>query len=580
MSFVLSPFTAMLVLAGAPPSSGEPAPLARSDTASVARPLRAREADPFAAPAPATTSTTSDRVPAEPRILGALSTSTTSTTSGPGRRAPDAAVDLAFVKGDFANAGSIRLVPKRSFIGIRLGIFIQDEPQGGGPDLPAGTTLFATIAPKVDLQLLERKLRIGVEVPLNFQIYNVQDAADAKSGGSGFNHLFRLRQRDWADARDFMKVLRYVTYGAKEDNLYLNLGQLYATTIGHGQIMRRYASNVDLNAFRVGGEVDAYGDYGGFELSLADVTRGNLFAVLGFVKPLAPFTEDAMARSLSIGLTWATDQKAPAMLERFPPIAPSRVGAVRAVNEPNMRCGDTGAEPLGSPCAITGSVNVFGIDSEIKLVKTKSIDLKTYVDFSLLDHAGNGITLGALGRFNFHAGSAVHLLRTRLELRSYDSNFQPSYFDVLYEFQKFTYVTNQSSTTLPTKLAYISGRNGPRRVGVYVEASYALVDWFIAAIAFETETEGQDQHLMLHVEIPLRWFDLFATYQQRALSKLFTFDVNDVFYAGARLKLLPFLFVNSRIQKIVAWDASLFNSLGGYASKFNYLADVEIGAEF
>ena len=81
-------------------------------------------------------------------------------------------------------------------------------------------------------------------------------------------------------------------------------------------------------------------------------------------------------------------------------------------------------------------------------------------------------------------------------------------------------------------------------------------------------------------ELPLRFLDIFVTYQQRDLDKLFTFDINDVLFAGARLQLLPFLFVNGRIQKNFLWDASKFQGLGGYKEQLRYQVDVEFGFEF
>ena len=68
----------------------------------------------------------------------ASQTETTDTATVTIIPAPAAATSTAgdFVKGEIANAGSIRLVPLKSFIGLRLGALIQD------------LTLYTTIAPK------------------------------------------------------------------------------------------------------------------------------------------------------------------------------------------------------------------------------------------------------------------------------------------------------------------------------------------------------------------------------------------------------------------------------------------------
>lgn len=482
------------------------------------------------------------------------STATTTETSTP-------AATAEFIKGEFAHAGVIRLVPNRSFIGARVGALIQDDK------------IYLSVAPKADLRFLEGRLTLGLEVPLNLEMYSLQSAADSGSGGGGFDNAGKIREGDYDEARDFVKFLRYLTYGKKEDNLYVNVGQLYAATLGHGQAMRRYAGNVDINQTRVGLEVDAYGDYGGFEFFLADVTRGNVFGALGFVKPLSFFTDNPMAKSFSVGVSWTTDQKAPYELVRQDAVGTATTGAVVSADD---------GSPLNPPLTKTRAVNILGVDAELKVLKTESIDLKTYADFSMLQGSGSGITVGVLGRFNFRVGKTVHLLRTRLELRTYDSNFVPSYFDSLYEFQKYQFTPDLDAfdATYTTKLEFIRDRVGPRRYGVYAEATYSIPDWFVVAAVFETESEGQDQHLMLHAEIPWSWLQLFVTYHQRNLSTPFTLDQNDLIYAGGRLKILPILFVNGRVQKTFAWDPAAFDNIGAYGDDLNFQVDVEFGWQF
>lgn len=471
-----------------------------------------------------------------------------------------AAPTVEFVKGEFAHAGVIRVVPENSFIGVRVGALFQEE------------TVYMAIAPKADLRFLDGDLRLGLEVPINLEFYSLQDAADAGEGGGGFDNAGRIREGDYDEARDFVKFLRYLTYGKKEDNLFVNVGQLYSATLGHGQVMRRYAGNVDINQTRVGIELDAYNDYGGFEFFLADVTRGDLFGALGFIKPLSPFTTNAMARSFSLGVSWATDQKAPYQLQRGDPVGAAALGPVLTTGEESLL-----------PRTDTRAVNIIGVDAEVKVFKNKAVDLKTYADFSMLQGSGSGVAVGVLGRFNFRAGKTVHLLRTRLELRTYDADFLPSYFDSLYEFQKYQFTPDRDdldSPNFPTKLAYIRNRTGPRRYGLYAEATYALPGWLVLAAVFETETEGEDQHLMLHAEVPFSWLQLFATYHQRNFDRPFTFDSNDVLYAGGRMMILPILFVNGQVQKSFAWSPSAFDDLGAYDERLNFQVDAEFGWQF
>lgn len=465
-----------------------------------------------------------------------------------------------FIKGELAHAGVIRIVPTRSFIGFRMGARIQTD------------AVYLSVAPKADLRLMDGRLHLGLEIPLNIEMYNITAAADGGGTSDGFENAGKkLRAGDYDEGRDFVKFLRYLTYGKKEDNLFINIGQLHAATLGHGQAMRRYAGNVDINQTRVGLEVDAYGDYGGFEFFLADVTRGNVFGALGFIKPLSLFSNNPMAKSLSLGVSWATDQTAPYNLQRMPAIGAATVGPILT----------TGTDTL-LPLTDTRALNILGVDAELKVFRNSAVDLKTYVDASMMHGSGSGFTMGLLGRFNFGSGSNVHLLRTRLELRSYDADFLPSYFDSLYEFQKYQFTPNLDGfgADFSTKLKRIRNRTGPRRFGVYAEATYSIPDWLVLAAVFETESEGEDQHLMLHAEIPWSWIQLFATYHQRNLNTAFTLQQNDLLYAGGRMKILPILFVNGRVQKTFAWDPSAFDDLGAYGDELIVQVDAEFGFQF
>jgi hypothetical protein len=471
--------------------------------------------------------------------------------------AAEKAAEEIFVKGELAHAGSLRIVPDWSFVGVRLGALLQE------------TTFFAQVAPKLDLQLMDGLLTVGLDAPLNLEVYALEGAADDDPTTGGFAAAGRLRKRDWDEARDFVKILRYLTYGRKEDNLFLSVGQVFANTLGHGQSMRRYQANLDVDQSRIGLELDAYGDLGGFEFMLADVTRGNLFAVLGFVKPLAPFLDGVTARSLSLGVHFASDRQAPAQLRRGAAIGAAPIGPVLT-------------DAVGAPLADREVVSILGVDAELKLLKTRGVDLKTYVDFSHLKGAGSGVALGLLGRFNLRVGRTLHLFRTRIEGRRYDANFVPSYFDTLYEYQKFQFELDPGTTTadFSTKLAHVRGRTGAPRLGAYLEAAYALPGWITLAAAYETDSERQDRHLMLHVEVPLQALSLFATYHQRNLQRFFTLGPNDLVFAGARLQLLPFFFLNGRVQKSFEWDPALFSGLGGYARSLNYQLDGEVGVAF
>jgi len=127
-----------------------------------------------------------------------------------------------------------------------------------------------------------------------------------------------FRDQDYARFSDYARLLRFFTVGNKEEPLYLGVSQLFATSIGHGSIVRRYFGSADQNATRLGAELDVEAKYGGFEAFLGDVARPSHFlAGSAYLKPLA-FLQNETWSQTSIGVSTAVDFEAPYTLRRDP----------------------------------------------------------------------------------------------------------------------------------------------------------------------------------------------------------------------------------------------------------------------
>ena len=209
-------------------------------------------------------------------------------------------------------------------------------------------------------------------------------------------------------------------------------------------------------------------------------------------------------------------------------------------------------------------VVAVGGDVELKLLDTRNVDWKTYVDFSTL-HSGlttdaatsldtgdlstryvhsGGFTWGHLLRMNF-GEDRQHALRVVLEGRRYDRNYLPSYFDVMYEVQRMQYAlgrTNSASGTAltqqlanGTKLQTILGRSasGPQVNGFYVEASWKVLDKFALAFALEANDTFPDNNFFVHLEVPrYKNFQFLATLHRRSLG-----SVSELFKAKSSDKI-------------------------------------------
>ncbi len=450
-----------------------------------------------------------------------------------------------FVKGELSvYLGSDRLSVKRNRVGVSI---------GGDYFL---NVLYTLVEPQVDLRFLDSKLGIGVGVPLRIEIFS-------------FSNLFRragtIRKEDYDTFHDFGRILKYVNYGKKEDSFYVNIGQRYATSIGHGTIMRRYAPNIDVDYPRVSAEVDYYNDYAGFEAFTNDVLEWSVISAIAFVKPFSFFKpQNLLLKSLSIGVTAAVDR-----------IAPTAI-----LYDPN-----NGSRSLTSDNRIAANnapLGLVGVDAEVKVVKTDQIDVKPYVDYSTILGGGGGFTAGALGRFNF-GKDPINAFRVVVEARYLDSRYQPSYFDTFYEIDRYQARVNgmnafQQYNFLTKRESVLQGLG--TRGGLYAELSWGIPNVIGLTVAFEAVTNSDLKNFVAHFELPwLNFLQIFGSFYKRGFKNVTEFakaDENTVIFAGARLRTLPFLFFNARLYKTFRVN----NDVQRYDNQFGFSVDVELGLEF
>ncbi|MDF1565571.1 MAG: hypothetical protein P1V51_21215 [Deltaproteobacteria bacterium] len=482
-----------------------------------------------------------------------------------------------FIKGELTRVGASQLALARRRFGVLVGYELIEEVQEDG-NVDGGHYLRLT--PSVDLRSKDGKFSAGFGVPLRLLIY----------GPGGFDDAGQIRKKDWDEPSDFAQVIRYLTYGGKEQKFFLQISQLDAATLGHGPILRRYFANADMDSRRVGLAFDTYGRYAGFELHVADLvtpfelalqTESNVGLVTGglvFVKPLAAFGDGVVARSLSIGVTWAGELNAPLQLS-YDPIG-------RVVTEP----GELKPEYVG------GLVDLMGFDLELKVLKTRQADLKPFVDFSFRRDAffagqgGWGGTLGLLGRFNYEGKGEkkrIHALRGVFELRTHAGNYIPAYFDSFYEVEKFAYLQRPDGAgnlQWITKNAALDERDPAEMAyGLYFELSWAPQDLFALGTALELSTAERGNNFYLHLEVPAgRYFQFLVTYHKRGFAdaaSFFDFQADDnTLVAAVRVEVLPILWLNLR-----AYQAFQFNIADPTVKLFEpvrgFQFEVELGWE-
>ena len=494
-----------------------------------------------------------------------------------------------FQKGELSNFGTVAIENPKNSLGIGVGATFIDD------------VCYLVLRPNLDLHW--NNFHLGVGAPVRFEVLSTQNLniIDPNTYGSVTANTGRFRSEDWDQTKvfpytDLLRPLRYLRYGKKEDHLYVDVTRTHAQTIGHWQLMRRYTPNLDVDQDLLMAEVDGYLDFGGVELVAGPLPIPRLVGGLIFIKPLGLFLDDTFSKSLSIGVSYVSDLNAPTSLATGQSVADGRTQFAVHDNPGQERA----FEVEGRGQILGPRVQGAGIDAEIKVFRNDFLDVKVYADYSHLFFPGSaalqteafdagGATLGGLFRLSFGAQPAQkdedlppevllgeaprellaeHAFRLRVEARGFEAQYLPSYFNTLYEADKYQFGMSDRSgharAGLPTKIAALAAQAGePIRGGIYLEGSYQWVPYIAVTAVYEDawaisnagiEGVGLGRNLAVHAEtLGLGWFQLFATYHFRNFANIthaFQFSSeNEVFFSGLRWRILPFLFVNAAVQR-------------------------------
>lgn len=562
-----------------------PPPSAPPDREAPPPPPEMEDATPAAAPAPAAVAMPTPAAP-QPAAAAAAPAETAAPADTPAvATATDAPAQPAkkkserFIEGELANVGAIGLIPWENRVGAVFGIE------------RIGDVYYGAITPNINYstELDDRPLTMSFGVPVRLELNDTRPST--KSDPHGWSHIGRIRPQDWDEVSDFAQFIRGIQYGGKEEHVYLDINAFKASSIGHGTILKRYNPNLNLNTRQVSAQLDAFGDYGGVETYINNVTGPNVLAGLAFVKPLSfiDATNYAM-RSFSIGATVAADIDAP-LRNRLDGSDVDKDG--RRSNEFLIN------QKTFQPRYLSTQVVAYGGDAEVKLVDTREVDWKTYVDYSMLatglptDTAHNlwsnvptrgvqsgGLTWGNLLRLNL-GEHATHALRVRAEVRRYDRNYLPSYFDVMYEIQRVQYaIGSRTANPNGTKLQQILGRNpdGGKVFGLYLEASWKIEEIFAVAVAVETNDTMPDNNFFIHLEVPrYKDFQFLATLHRRSVDTaggLFAFKATnrDILIVKGRYRLMDNIHINAEALTPYGIGPDSF-----FANTLDFNVNAEIG---
>ncbi|MBI5507752.1 MAG: hypothetical protein HY903_03250 [Deltaproteobacteria bacterium] len=466
-----------------------------------------------------------------------------------------------FIKGELIYVGTRRLLSRFDHVGIAAGPYI------------LGNDLFLSVTP--GMAYYGKTVSISLGAPLNLL---------AVEGGSFNFGGMRIRREDWNEVPDYPRVLRFFTIGRKEDNLYFTINSLRPATIGYGTLLNKYQGNIDVDRSMTGMIFDAYNKYGGFQFQANDITTVNrVIGGLVFAKPLSLFTDNILADSLSLGAEYVADFAAPRCVRtrtnkdnaaECVPGSGSRAGFDPYTGQNLDRTFARSNPDTGRFDVTKTKVHAAGASVEMKIYKDeRNADIKLFGtwDKFLNPGGGSGASGGVLARLNLGT-TYINAFRIQAELRSFEDGFLPSYFDSLYEIQKYSYaLTDNPYQVTPTKYQAVFGdaENGfarrelGRRTGYNVEASWGVFKGSRRgkqlALGFGlSDSKGPDDtQFYAHLESPfLGFLQIFGTYMklnEPSPKTLFKGNVltaeNAVVLTGARLEILPILFVNAHYSR-------------------------------
>ncbi len=225
----------------------------------------------------------------------------------------------------------------------------------------------------------------------------------------------KLRTENFNEFSDYLSIIRYVKYGQKGDPLYVRLGALDYATLGFGNIMYLYNNSPSFDTRKVGLEFDAdFNDFG-FESVYGNFGQAGVIGIRGFVRPMhyTQLAEIPVIGNLEIGATIASDLD-------------QNAGVIAGTYNPVTDNFD--------PIIDEGNTTLIGIDLGLPLIRSSIADLDAYFDAAKIIKFGSGAAIGLALNFK---GLGLVNLRARLERRFNGDHYLPSYFNPLYEIERF-----------------------------------------------------------------------------------------------------------------------------------------------
>ena len=334
-----------------------------------------------------------------------------------------------------------------------------------------------------------------------------------------------LRTENFNTTSDYLAIIRYLRWGHKNDPLYIRVGALDMTTLGYGNILYLYNNSPSFDARTIGLEVGVDMDTWGIEAMYGNLASTGVVGGRGYIRPLK-FTaagDIPIIGMLEIGATYTTDLDA-------------KSGYTAGYYDPTLDDFVATSD--------TGSIAIASADVGLPIFQTNVTSLELYFTHTQILDFGSGQAFGALFNFDFTGVS----LKVKLERTINGQQYIPSYFDALYEVDRFNH--NMAADSVDSKAKLLAGTDISGENGWYGGLLLDVMNLFRVSGSYQ-RLDGDNKNGRLHLgaEVDPMGTPMVvrAGYDKTQIadeSEMFTLDNRSRFFVEAGYKPYPFVTVS------------------------------------
>jgi len=331
----------------------------------------------------------------------------------------------------------------------------------------------------------------------------------------------KIRHEDFKDAYGYLRLLRYVRYGQKNEPVYARVGAIDFARIGHGSILYLYRNTASYDLRKVGVEFDLDFQKGGLETMYSDVAGAGVLGLRGYVRPLQ-FGQGAsipILGNLEVGATFATDFNANA----------------------NRTWGDAAGTIRNAEGG--GALSIVGLDLGLPLLSHENIRSTLYADYSKVLSYGSGAALGLDLRLR---GLGLIALDAKYERRFVGNQYLPTYFNAFYEQERYQVLDTSRFMSKAQAL-----KSTQAFEGYFGEILVSILGTFNVIGGYQSPVGVRNAgilHLELDAGTALPGILVSGGYDKRNVGPIFKLDNNSLLFAQVGYKPVPYMVVSMLYQ--------------------------------